>query len=126
MKTVANIGVILAIIVIIFFSVLVMFEPSLLRPGLIFEAYREASLGGIWLGLYNDKRFEMGNSRGDINCEGYYTFKSDTLTLRVDKGIVNKKNPRTVSFLLQDGFLVEMPKTSDISFLEVRENHLKK
>ncbi|GAB4010597.1 hypothetical protein GCM10028808_21970 [Spirosoma migulaei] len=125
MKTVSKIVLILAVIIILFFSILAMFEPPLPRSGLVFEAHRESSPGGIWLGLYDDKRFEMGNSRGDANCEGYYTFKSDTLTLRADKGIINKKNLRKVSFLLQEDFLVETPKTSGISFLEVRVNHLK-
>ncbi|AIZ65408.1 hypothetical protein PK28_17195 (plasmid) [Hymenobacter sp. DG25B] len=106
-------------------SILTMDE---LQPGLQLEASRAASLGGIWLGLYQDQHFSMGYSETSLNTRGTYTFRDDTLRLTADPGTVITRGKDRLTFVLVDSLLLELPQPARlgrINYLQVRLNQFK-
>lgn len=105
------------------------YKSNQLNDGLILQASREAPIGGIWLGLYNDHHFNFGYFGLwdiDIEATGTYQIKGDTLLLKANRETENVifKNLR---FLILKGALMELPKdSSGIGYLEIWKNPLYK
>ena len=93
-----------------------------LKPGLCFAASREASLGGLWLGLYRDGTFAFGGHERDITARGTFLFRGDTLLLVADPGTTITRDQPSYRFLLRDTYLEELLRPTEdvrIGFLEV-------
>ncbi|MFC7667657.1 hypothetical protein ACFQT0_09860 [Hymenobacter humi] len=93
-----------------------------LKPGLCFAASREASLGGLWLGLYRDGTFAFGQHERAIAARGTYRFRGDTLLLAAAPGTSITRDRPHYRFLLRDSLLEELLEPTEdvrIGFLEV-------
>lgn len=115
---VVALGALLLVLVLLFPSR----EP---KQGLVLSAYREAAIGGIFLGLYDDNSFELGNVSGSYTEKGFYIIKGDTLLLLAGKATKLRKEYNQLSFLIQENVLIEIPNTG-INFLEIDKNKLRK
>jgi len=51
----------------------------------------EAAIGGIWLGLYVDYTWELGNSSREVDETGIFVVKGDTLILTGQRTASSKK-----------------------------------
>lgn len=79
------------------------------KMGLCMAASREASLGGVWLGLYHDGTFAFGQFERDIDTRGTYRFRGDTLLLTAEPGTtISCEQPRC-RFVLRERRLVQLP-----------------
>ncbi|GAB3879455.1 hypothetical protein GCM10028824_42980 [Hymenobacter segetis] len=97
------------------------------KAGLCMAAYREASLGSVWLGLYQDGTFAYGQLERDINTRGTYRFRGDTLLLTADPGTtISCEQPRH-RFVLRERRLVQLPDPGGqacIGYVNVRRGTL--
>lgn len=110
----STVGVILLIVIVDLF----LFPINKKSDQLILSAYREASLGGIWLALYDDQTWEMGYSSREITSTGNYTIKHDTLTLHAQSGKTILKDISNTSFIIDSKNLTEI-ENSGIRSLEI-------
>ena len=93
------------------------------KAGLCLAAGREASLGGVWLGLYRDSTFAFGQRESDISARGTYRWRSDTLLLTAEPGTTITCEQARHRFVLGPARLVELPvfaKRGCIGYLDVR------
>ena len=93
------------------------------KAGLCFAAGREASLGGVWLGLYRDSTFAFGQREGDIRARGTYRWRGDTLLLTAEPGTTITCEQTRHRFVLGPARLVELPASAErgcIGYLNVR------
>ncbi|WP_277477160.1 hypothetical protein [Catalinimonas alkaloidigena] len=89
---------------------------------IILEAYREAPIGGIWLALYEDKTWELGNSSREVRIKGQYQISGDTLIIIADQeNEINADVKRT--FVIDRERLIETTKTG-IHSLEILTNKI--
>lgn len=91
---------------------------------LIMSAYREAPIGGIWLAIYTDQTWEIGNSSREITANGTYEIKSDTLILTAAQGTSIIGETEKTSFIIESESLIEV-NNSGIKSLKIMENKLK-
>ncbi len=91
---------------------------------LIMSAYREAPIGGIWLAIYTDQTWEIGNSSREITANGTYEIKSDTLILTAAQGTSIIGEIDQTSFIIQSESLIEI-NNSGILSLEIILNNMK-
>lgn len=90
---------------------------------IILEAYREAPIGGIWLALYENKTWELGNSSREISSTGNYQISGDTITLISEQGNKETTDFQTTSFVIDQQRLIETT-NSGIHVLEIRTNKI--
>ncbi|WP_157963281.1 hypothetical protein [Algoriphagus litoralis] len=88
------------------------------------SAYREAPIGGIWLAIYTDQTWEIGNSSREITANGTYEIKSDTLILTAAQGTSIIGEIDQTSFIIQSESLIEI-NNSGILSLEIILNNMK-
>jgi hypothetical protein len=97
------------------------------KAGLCMAASREASLGGVWLGLYDDGTFAFGQFERDINTRGTYWFRGDTLLLTANPGTaISCEQPRH-RFVLRQRRLVQLPAPDGeacIGYVDIRRGAL--
>jgi hypothetical protein len=79
------------------------------KAGLCLAASREAALGSIWLGLYQDGTFAYGQLERDINTRGTYRFRGDTLLLTAAPGATISCEQSRQQFVLREHRLVQLP-----------------
>lgn len=101
----------------------ILFPPNPKIEKLVLSAYREAPLGGIWLGVYNDQTWELGYSSVDITSRGTYKLSNDTLTLIATEGTTVIGESELTSFLIKPKHLLEVENTG-IKSLEIQLNNL--
>lgn len=91
------------------FVAVTFFTEDPLKGGLCLAAGREASLGGVWLGLYQDGTFAFGQHERNIKTRGTYRLRGDTLWLTADPGaVISCEQPRH-RFVLRERRLVQVP-----------------
>ena len=94
-----------------------------LKDGIKLQASREASIGGVWVELYNDQHFNFGYSGLfgiDIDATGLYQIKGDTLILKSNHKTENAVFKKDLYFLILKNTLMELPKDSGgIGYLEI-------
>jgi len=122
----AGISLVTSTVVII--SLILVYETILYPPNpkieqLVLFAYREAPLGGVWLGIYEDQTWQIGYSSVEITSEGSYLLNGDTLTLIASPGTTIIGESKRISFIIDPKYLVEV-KNSGIRFLEIKMNKL--
>ncbi|OUJ69068.1 hypothetical protein [Hymenobacter crusticola] len=99
-------GLVLGAVALLAASILTEDPP---KAGLCMAASREASVGGVWLGLYQDGTFAFGHFERDIHARGTYRFQGDTLLLSADPGTtISRQQPRC-RFVLRGRRLVQLP-----------------
>lgn len=103
----------------------ILFPPNPKIEKLILSAYREAPIGGIWLGVYDDQTWQLGYSSIEITAEGTYKINEDTLTLVADQGTTIIGDSERTSFLIKQKSLIEV-ENSGIRSLEIQINKLTK
>lgn len=101
-----------------------LFPQNPKKEQLVLTAYREAPIGGIWLGLYNDMTWEMGNSSREINRYGSYNFINDTLNLTTTSAVSFHNNSTKIQFIIDNDMLMEV-ENSGIYRLEISLNKIK-
>ncbi|GAB3586437.1 hypothetical protein [Hymenobacter daeguensis] len=95
------------------------------KVGLCLAASREAALGSIWLGLYQDGTFAYGQLERDINTRGTYRFRGDTLLLTADPGSTISCEQSRHQFVLREHRLVQLPEgQSCIGWVRVQRGAL--
>ncbi|CAD5279938.1 MULTISPECIES: hypothetical protein [unclassified Imperialibacter] len=102
---------------------LVIYPPNPKLERLILSAYREAPIGGIWLGIYDDNTWQLGYSSKEITSEGTYRFSGDTLLLVADNGAKVIGDFDQTAFIIKANQLVEL-NNSGIRSLEILQNRL--
>ncbi|MEP1032970.1 hypothetical protein [Ekhidna sp.] len=113
------------IITLILIHEVILFPPNPKTEQLLISAYREAPLGGIWLGVYDDQTWQLGYSSVEITSEGTYQLSGDTLTLIASEGTSVIGDSERTSFIIKPKNLVEL-KNSGIRSLEIHLNKLEK
>jgi hypothetical protein len=88
-------------------------------------AWREAPIGGIWLKLFENDKFQLGYLPNDKVLDGNYRIKGDTLFLEGDKpiGLLNESNK--ISFLIKKKQLFKIG-GNNIAALKISMNETKK
>ncbi len=114
----------LAVIVLILVQETILYPPNPKTEQLLLSAYREAPIGGIWLGVYNDQTWQLGYSSVEITSEGTYEVAGDTITLIAYDGTTVIGEAERTSFLIEPKYLVEV-ENSGIRSLEIQLNKLK-
>lgn len=109
------------VIMLILIHELILFPPNPKTDQLVLTAYREAPIGGVWLGLYDDQIWQLGYSSVEITSAGKYQITGDTLTLYADEGTTIIGEVERTSFIIKSKSLVEI-KNSGIRFLEIELN----
>lgn len=112
-----------SVFILIFIQETIIYPPNPKSDQLILSAYREAPLGGIWLGVYNDQTWQLGNSSVEITSEGTYQLTGDTLTLTANEGTTIMGEFQRTSFIIKPKHLIEI-KNSGIWSLEIQLNTL--
>lgn len=100
---------------------LFLFPTNKKTDQLILVAYREAPIGGIWLGLYDDETWELGYSSREITSSGNYIIQHDTLTINAQSGKTILKDITETSFIIGSKNLLEI-ENSGIRSLEILMN----
>lgn len=113
------------VITLILIHEVILFPPNPKADELILTAYREAQIGGIWLGLYKDSTWEMGNSNRELDQNGIYEIHGDTLILIKPKGETFNNGLNVNQFLIEEGDLIEV-KNTGIAALAIEMNKLKR
>ena len=113
------------VIILILVHEVILFPPNPKVEQLVLTAYREAPIGGIWLGVYNDQTWQLGYSSVEITSEGTYQLVGDTLTLTAIEGTTVIGESERTSFIIEPRYLVEV-KNSGIRSLEIQLNKLEK
>ncbi|MCV9386991.1 hypothetical protein [Reichenbachiella ulvae] len=113
----------LAVIALILIQETILYPPNPKIDKLVLSAYREAPIGGIWLGVYNDRTWQLGYSSVEITSEGKYELAGDTLTLFANDGTTVIGDSKRTSFLIEPKYLVEV-ENSGIRSLEIQLNKL--
>lgn len=113
------------VIILILIHEVILFPPNPKTEQLVLMAYREAPIGGIWLGVYNDQTWQLGYSSVEITSTGTYQIIGDTLTLIANKGTIIIGESERTSFVIEPKYLVEV-KNSGIKSLEIQLNKLEK
>lgn len=90
---------------------------------IVLSAHRQAPIGAIWLGLYSDSTWEIGNSPREINTRGIYSIHGDSLELKTLSGTEFYKGDSVKWFVFQDDDLVEV-KNTGIRSLRIYVNKL--
>jgi hypothetical protein len=112
-----------AVITLILIQETILYPPNPKIDQLILSAYREAPIGGIWLGVYEDRTWQLGYSSVEITSEGTYQLAGDTLTLIANEGTTVIGESERTSFLIETKYLVEV-ENSGIRSLEIQRNKL--
>ncbi|SDL15045.1 hypothetical protein SAMN05421823_104502 [Catalinimonas alkaloidigena] len=113
------------VITLILIQEVFVFPPNPRTDELVMSAYREAPIGGIWLGLYSDSTWELGNSSREIRLGGTYTIDGDKLNLKALKGTTFSNGELNNSFLINQTDLIEIENTG-INGLEIGINRMNK
>lgn len=93
------------------------------KKKVVLIASSEAPIGGIFLALYKDSTYELGNFR-QVESTGIFKLKTDTLFLTpADTSHIAEKFSET-SFIMKGKELIEIQKTG-IGWLEIHGNKLK-
>ncbi len=111
------------IIILILIQEVFLYPPNPKIEQLVLSAYREAPIGGYWLGLYNDSTWEFGNSPREIEVFGTYTIIRDTLNLVASEGKIFYDGTTTNAFLINETGLIEI-ENSGIKWLSIGMNKL--
>ncbi len=111
------------IIILILIQEVFLYPPNPKIERLVLSAYREAPIGGYWLGLYNDSTWELGNSPREIEVFGTYTIIRDTLNLVASEGEIFYNGTTTNTFLINEKELIEI-ENSGIKWLSIGMNKL--
>ncbi|MHA7102269.1 hypothetical protein [Roseivirga pacifica] len=90
---------------------------------LILTGFREAPIGGYWLGIYNDSTWEIGNSSREIEIRGTYTVMNDTVTLYTTGETTFYNGTKVNQLIISKNRLVEVENTG-IRYFEVGLNKL--
>jgi hypothetical protein len=112
-----------AVIALILIQETILYPPNPKIDQLILSAYREAPIGGIWLGVYEDRTWQLGYSSVEITSEGTYQLAGDTLTLIANEGTTVIGESERTSFLIETKYLVEV-ENFGIRSLEIQLNKL--
>jgi len=104
---------------------LILFPPNPKVDQLVFSAYREAPIGGIWLGLFDDKTWELGYSSVEITSSGTFDISGDTLKLIATEGTTVIKEFKQTSFIMKPDYLLEL-KNTGIRSLIIQMNEIEK
>lgn len=111
------------VILIILVHEVILFPPNPKLDDLVLSAYREAPIGGYWLGLYQDSTWEFGNSPRELDFNGTYTIHGDTLTLSNSPGSTFYNGKSSNQFLIQSENLIEIENTG-IKGLKIGLNNI--
>lgn len=99
------------VILLILVHEVILFPTNPKLDELVLTAYREAPIGGYWLGLYNDSTWEFGNSSREIEFDGTFEIIGDTLFLSTSPGSTFYNGKSSNQFLIQSEDLVEIENT---------------
>lgn len=113
------------VILLILVHEVILFPPNPKLDDLVLTAYREAPIGGYWLGLYYDSTWEFGNSSREIEFDGTFEIIGDTLFLCTSSGSTFYNGNSSNQFLIQAEDLVEIENTG-IKGLKIGLNKISK
>ena len=114
---------IVVIVSMIFVQETILYPPNPKIGQLVLSAYREAPIGGIWLGIYDDNTWQLGYSSKEITSEGTYRIFGDTLQLVANNGTTVIGDFNQTAFIIKAKSLIEL-NNSGIRSLEILQNKL--
>ena len=116
---------IIVVLALILIQETILYPPNPKLDQLVLSASREAAIGEIWLGVYDDQTWQLGYTPSDIRSEGTYQLSGDTLTLFANEGTTVMNDAERTSFIIQDKSMLEI-KNSGIRYLKIWQNKIKR